>query len=808
MSEQQRLLDDGGRDDAVVDVDIAERMERSFLDYSMSVIVGRALPDVRDGLKPVQRRILQAMWEAGLRPDRPYRKCASAVGDVMKKYHPHGDASIYEALVRMAQDFASREPLVDGHGNFGSIDGDSAAAMRYTEARLSPLAMELIDGLDEDTVDEVANYDGHETEPVVLPARFPNLLVNGSSGIAVGMATNIPPHNLGEAIDATIHLVGHPEATVEELMAIMPGPDFPTGGRILEGDGIRDAYLTGKGAITTEAVATTETRSGGLPRIVITEIPYQVNKATLLERIADLVTRRKLDAIRDLRDESSRDGMRIVVELKRGEDPQRALAALYDATDLRQTFHANLVALTTPEPGEQPEPRTLGLRELLGDYVAHQREVLTRRTRHRREKAAARAHVLEGLLIALDHLDEVIALIRAADSADVARGQLMERYGLTEIQASAILDMQLRRLARLEAAKLAEEHAELVERIARLDAILADPGELDALLTSELADLKARHAGPRRSRLAATPAVDAADGADGLPELAAQEVTVSVTRSGYVKSVGSRRTTAPHSHPKDPLAAVLRATTDDTVLAIDAAGGGYRIALRDVPVVTARHRGVTLAQLLGEAPTAAIVGAVVLREGTTDVLTASASGLLKRTAREAYEGRARTMVAAGVREGDRLVAAAGCGPDDELLLAHSGGLVLRCGVADVRAMGRSATGVVGQTVPDGARLVTLGVMPADGALADVLTVGAGGQTKRVPLEEYPRQRRGGKGVQTGATDLAWCGPAVDLHVPLGEEVRVLRPSEVDLGRRAGRATMSLPAPTEPIVAESGARPDV
>ncbi|MFO8076277.1 MAG: DNA gyrase/topoisomerase IV subunit A [Actinomycetota bacterium] len=808
MSEQQRLLDDGGRDDAVVDVDIAERMERSFLDYSMSVIVGRALPDVRDGLKPVQRRILQAMWEAGLRPDRPYRKCASAVGDVMKKYHPHGDASIYEALVRMAQDFASREPLVDGHGNFGSIDGDSAAAMRYTEARLSPLAMELLDGLDEDTVDEVANYDGHETEPVVLPARFPNLLVNGSAGIAVGMATSIPPHNLGEAIDATIHLVAHPEASVDELMAIMPGPDFPTGGRILEGEGIRAAYLTGKGAITTEAIATTETRSGGLPRIVITEIPYQVNKATLLERIADLVTRRKLDAIRDLRDESSRDGMRIVVELKRGEDPQRALAALYDATDLRQTFHANLVALTTPEPGAQPEPRTLGLRELLGDYVAHQREVLTRRTRHRRERAAARAHVLEGLLVALDHLDAVIALIRAADSADVARGQLMERYDLTEVQASAILDMQLRRLARLEAARLAEEHAELVERIARLDAILADPGELDALLTSELAELKARHPSPRRSRLAAAPAVASAEGDEGLPELAAQEVTVSLTRSGYVRSVGSRRTTAPHAHPKDPLAAVLRATTDDTVLAVDAAGGGYRIALRDVPVVTARHRGVTLAQLLGEAPAAPLVGAVLLGEGVSEVLTASASGLLKRTAREAYEGRARTMVAAGLREGDHLVAAAGCGPDDELLLAHSGGLVLRCAVADLRAMGRSASGVVGQAVPDDAHLVTLGVLPADGAPADVLTIGAGGQAKRAPLEEYPRQRRGGKGVQTGVSELAWCGPAVDLHVPLGEEVRVLRPSEVEPGRRAGRATMSLAAPTAPIVAESGARPDV
>ena len=799
MSTQQRLLDGDGRDDAVADVDIADRMEQSFLDYSMSVIVGRALPDVRDGLKPVQRRILHAMWEGGLRPDRPHRKCASAVGDVMKKYHPHGDSSIYEALVRMAQDFASREPLVDGHGNFGSIDGDGAAAMRYTEARLSPIAMELLVGLDEDTVDHVPNYDGHESEPVVLPARFPNLLVNGSSGIAVGMATNIPPHNLAEVVDACVLLVRRPGATVDELMEIMPGPDFPTGGRIAAGPGIRDTYLTGKGAITTEAVATTETRSGGLPRIVITEIPFQLNKSTLLERMADLVKQRKLDAVRDLRDESSRDGMRIVVELKRGEDPAKVLATLYDRTDLRATFHANLVALVGGEP------RTLGLVELLTAYVEHQRDVLTRRTRHRREKAAARAHVLEGLLTALDHLDAVVALIRSAESADAARTELMDRFELTEVQATAILDMQLRRLAQLEAAKIADEHAELLGRIAELDAVLADPERLDGLLVDELTTIKAQHATPRRSRIAdgASPQHGRAD-AKPVAELAAQPVTVYVTRGGYLKSVGTKRTSPPHGHPRDPLAAVVRATTDDTVLLVDADGGGFRIPLSDVPVVTARHRGITVAQLLGDAPDADLVGAVVLGPHVESVLTVSRRGLVKRTARPEYEGRTRAMIAAGVKDDDALVAVAGCAQGDELLLAHSAGQVLRCPVDDVRAMGRSATGVAGILVPDRAHVVAATVVPAGSAEgAEVLTLSADGAAKRAPLSEYPAQRRGGKGVQAGAARLAWCGLAADLHVPAEEEPVVLRPGEVALARRSASPSAPAPRPTGPIVDERG-----
>ena len=800
MTNQQTLNFGAPGGDRVVDVDIADRMEQSFLDYSMSVIVGRALPDVRDGLKPVQRRILYAMWEAGLRPDRPYRKCASAVGDVMKKYHPHGDAAIYDALVRMAQDFSTRVPLVDGHGNFGSVDGDPPAAMRYTEARLSAAAMELLAGIDEETVDYAPNYDGYESEPVVLPARFPNLLVNGANGIAVGMATSIPPHNLGEVIDACLHLLRKPKATVDELMAIVPAPDFPTGARIVVGDGIRDAYLTGRGAVTMEAIATTETRSGGLPRIVVTEIPYQVNKAALLERMADLVKDRKLESIRDLRDESSRDGMRIVIELKRGEEPAAVLDRLYTLTDLRTNFNVNMVALVGGAP------RTIGLLEALSEYLAHQRDVLTRRTRHRREKAAARAHVLEGLLIALDHLDEVIALIRAAESADAARGQLMQRYELTEVQATAVLDMMLRRLAALERQKITDEHRELVELIAQLDAILGDPAKLDAMLAGELKEIKKRHADARRSRLLGGAAADDAaeaptgDALAALPRLEAQPVTLYVSTGGYLRSVAQRRLPRPHTHPNDPVVALLDTTTEATLLLVDADGGGYRIGAGDLPVTTMRQRGTTIAQLLGDGPAVPVVGAVVLG-GASSILTVSASGLLKRTERAEYEGRARSMIAAGVRDDDELVAAVGCSDDDHVLIAHDGGLVIRFAAASVRPMGRAAMGVAGLQVPRGSRVVSVSVVPADADDVDVLTLAADGSGRRAPLSEFPRQGRGGKGVQCGAAPLAWCGVGAVLHVPAAEEPVVVEATAFEPGKRAARAVPGVtPAVTGPVVA--------
>ncbi len=803
MTVQRSLLDA----DNIVEVDIAERMERSFLDYSMSVIVGRALPDVRDGLKPVQRRILFAMWEAGLRPERPYRKCASAVGDVMKKYHPHGDSSIYEALVRMAQDFTTREPLVDGHGNFGSIDGDAAAAMRYTEARLSPIAMELLAGIDEDTVDFAPNYDGYEQEPVVLPARFPNLIVNGASGIAVGMATSIPPHNLGEVIDACLLLIRKPEAGLEQLMRKVPAPDFPTGARIVDTPGIRDAYLTGRGSITMEAVAATETRAGGLPRIVITEIPYLVNKATLLAKVAELVKDKKVAGIRDLRDESSRDGMRVVIELKRGEDPARTLARLYQLTELRTNFNVNLVALAPSRAGAAPQPRTLGLKDALEHYLSHQRSVLTRRTTYRRDKAAERAHILEGLLIALDHLDEVIALIRGCQTPDEARGELIARYELSERQATAILDMQLRRLAALERAKIAEEHRDLLALIAELDAILADASKLDALLAEELKALKAKHGNPRRSRIAGQGQGQADDAlADAAPPaLEAQAVTVYVTRGGYLKPVAERRTPAAHNAPRDPLAAVVRASTEDTLLLVDADGNGWRIALADVPVTTMRQRGTTIAQLLGDGPQADIIAAVPLRDDVESVLTVSAGGLVKRSVRAEFEGRTRSLVAAGVRDGDALVAALACNSGDHVLLAHDGGLVTRFAAEEVRPMGRSAAGVAGMKVGKGQAVVAASVLPggSDEGQA-VITLAADGSAKRTPFHEYPVKGRGGKGVQTGTDRLAWCGVAASLQVPTAaQEVVVLRAAETKPARRTGRATATLAAVAGPVTGVPG-----
>jgi DNA gyrase subunit A len=782
----------------VRDVSLESRMEQAFLDYSMSVIVGRALPDVRDGLKPVQRRILYSMYESGLHPDRPYRKCASAVGEVMKTYHPHGDSSIYDALVRMAQDFATREPLVDGHGNFGSIDGDPPAAMRYTEARLSALAMELLAGIDEDTVDEVENYDGYDTEPVVLPARFPNLLVNGASGIAVGMATNIPPHNLGEVIDACLTLIKRPDTTVDDLMKHVPAPDLPTGARIVQGDGIRGAYVSGRGAITVEAVASTETRSGNLPRIVITEIPYQVNKAALLERIAGLVATRKLDAIRDLRDESSRDGMRVVIELKRGEDPAAVLTKLYKQTDLRTNLNVNLVALV------DGAPRTLGLREALVHYLAHQRDVLTRRTQHRLDKAKARAHIVEGLLKALDHLDEVIALIRASESASVAKQALIDRLELSEEQAQAVLDMQLRRLAALERAALEDEYQQLLDTIAGLEEILGDPAVLDRVLTEELTELKRVHATPRRSRIVAD-GIDTTDVLAGGSQAGfeAQDVTVMVTRGGYLKPLAQRRTTPAHKHAHDPLVAVVRTTTDDQLLLVERTGAGHRVGVGDVPVVKANQRGTHVGGLLGGGPDALLAGAVVLprdHDGLS-VVTVSAAGLVKRTAvAEFADARQRSLQAAGVKGADEIVAVGLCRDDDHLLIAHDQGLVTRFRADEVRPMGRSAAGVAGMKVPAGARVISLSVVTDGRDDGEVVTIATDATAKRSPMSDYPVKGRGGKGLQTGAGSLWFCGVAADLHLG-GDDPAVVRPVDLMEARRAGRPTALGVATGPPVVAE-------
>ncbi|CAN5806387.1 DNA gyrase subunit A [soil metagenome] len=784
MSAQGSLLDDGN----IVDVDIAERMEQSFLDYSMSVIVRRALPDVRDGLKPVQRRILHAMNEAGLRADQPYRKCASVIGDVMKKYHPHGDSSIYDALVRMAQEFAIREPLVDGRGNFGSVDGDPAAAFRYTESRLSPIAMELLDGISEDTVDFVPNYDGYETEPTVMPSRFPNLLVNGSTGIAVGMATNIPPHNLIETIDACLLLMRRPQATLDEVMAVLPAPDFPTGGQILAGEGIRQAYETGRGAVTMQAIAATETRSGGLPRIVITEIPYQVNKATMLAKIADLVKARKIGGIRDLRDESSRDGMRIVIELKRGEDPSATLDRLYDLTELRTNFNINFVAL------DGGRPQTLGLLDALHAYIAHQRQVLTRRTQFRLDKAQARLHILEGYLVALDNLDAVIALIRASDSSIEARTRLMEQFEMSEAQATAVLELQLRRLARLERDKIQTEHDELLALVTELQAILADPARLDRVLAGELGEIAEVHGNPRRSRLSNG---DPQQVSGDAPLLAAQEVTIYVTTGGYLKPVARKRLTAPHNVTHDPLAAVVRGAADDVLLVIDVRGNGYRIDISDIGVASMRQRGTQIAAILDAPVDAPIAGAVDLADSPF-VMTVSAAGLIKRTERSEYEGRQRSTIAAGVREDDTIVAVLGVKESDEVLVAHSGGQAIRFPVADVNATGRRAAGVVGLKVPKGQRIVAASVVQE---ASDIIVLARSGAAKIVDASEFPTQGRGGKGVLTGVERLAWAGVGRALHVPGEQAWATIRPETLTPMSRAREPVEVLPAVTGQPVAE-------
>jgi DNA gyrase subunit A len=512
----------GGR---VEDVQLEDQIQISYLDYSMSVIVGRALPDVRDGLKPVHRRILWSMFEQGLRPDRPYRKSANVVGGVMSKYHPHGDLAIYDALVRMAQDFSLRAPIVDGHGNFGSVDGDPPAAQRYTEARLAPIALELLRDIEAETVDFVPNYDGYEQQPVVLPARFPNLLVNGSGGIAVGMATNIPPHNLGEVIDAVVHFIEHPEAKPRDLMKFVKGPDFPTGAIVMGRDGIKEAYETGRGSIKVRGVCSIEEASNGRQRIVVTELPYQVNKARLAEKIADLVRSGRLRDVADVKDHSSgREGMRLVVELKRGANPQVVLNQLYKHTQLQDTFGVIMLSLV------DGVPRTLNLAEMIGYYVDHQIDVVTRRTRYELKKAEERDHIVKGLLIALDNLDAVIKVIRGSQDAEEARGKLMSQFKLSEVQANHILDMPLRRLTRLARTELEQEHKDLLARIRHLKALLKDPKKIRAVITDELLEIKKKFANPRRTQLKA----DEGD-LDVQDLIAEEDVVITVSRAGYVK---------------------------------------------------------------------------------------------------------------------------------------------------------------------------------------------------------------------------------------------------------------------------------
>ncbi len=740
--------------DRIEPIGIEVEMQRSYLDYAMSVIVGRALPDVRDGLKPVHRRVLYAMYDSGFRPDRAQVKCARVVGDVMGNYHPHGDSAIYDTLVRLAQPWAMRYPLVDGHGNFGSPGNDPAAAMRYTECRLMPLAMEMLRDIDSETVDFVPNYDGSTSEPSILPSRIPNLLVNGSSGIAVGMATNIPPHNLREVAAGVQWLLDHPDASAEELLeavvARVKGPDFPTAGLIVGRSGIEEAYRTGRGSVRMRAVVQVEEDRKGRQTLVVTELPYQVNPDNLAEKIADLVKDGRLGGIANIQDETSaRIGQRLVIVLKRDAVAKVVLNNLYKHTQLQDTFGVNMLAIV------DGVPRTLRLDEMVRYYVAHQVEVIVRRTRYQLRKAEERAHVLAGLLIALDHLDEVIALIRNAESADAARTQLMQRYELSEIQATAILDMQLRRLAALERQRIIDEYAELQQRIAGLQAILASPERQRGIIATELGEIVERYGDERRTRIIPF------EGDMSDEDLIAEEdVVVTITRSGYAKRTKTDLYRSQRRGGKGVQGAALRqddlvehffvTTTHHWILFLTNKGRVYRAKAHELPEQTRTARGQHVANFLAFGPDERIAQVLDIRdyEVAPYLVLATRQGLVKKTALSEFDSnRSGGLIAVNLRDDDELIAAALIGPENDLLLVSRRGQSIRFPADDesLRPMGRATSGVIGMRFHTADELLAMEVVSAG---TDVLVATDGGYAKRTKIEEYPVQGRGGKGVLT------------------------------------------------------------
>ena len=732
-------------------VDIGEEMRSAYLDYAMSVIVARALPDARDGLKPVHRRILYAMHDMGLRSNTPHKKSARIVGEVLGKYHPHGDTAVYEAMARMAQDFSLRYPLVDGQGNFGSIDGDSPAAMRYTEARMSPVAAELLLDIEKDTVDWVDNFDGTLQEPAVLPSRFPNLLVNGSSGIAVGMATNVPPHNVGEVCDALVYLIDRwdelEEVTVEDLLRYVEGPDFPTGGTIVGRDGIVHAYATGHGRIVVRAMAHIEEMSGNRHRIVITELPYQTNKSSLLERIAELVRSGRFEAISDLRDESDRRGMSIVIELKRTAQPRKVLNQLFKYTALQSTFGVQMLALV------DGEPRLLTLKRALQLYVEHRRDVLTRRTWYELEKARNRAHVLEGLKIALDNLDAVIQTIRQSPDADIARERLIERFKLTEIQAQAILDMQLRRLAGLERQKIEDEYLDLIQRIGYLEDLLAYRRKILYLVKEEMGELKRVYGDGRRTRITAAEA--------NLEEedlITEEEALITITQRGYIKRVpvdtfraqgrGGRGVIGMTTRDEDDLRHLLLARTLDSILFFTNRGKVYQERVYQIPGGDRTGRGMLLAGILAldadEQVTAAVV--VPTSEQSGSLVMVTRLGRVKRVSLDEFNDvRPSGLVTMRLEEGDKLGWVRLANESQDLLVVTGQGQALRFEGDTVRPMGRSAAGVKAIRLAPSDHVASVCVVEDEDA--DLLFVTTKGYGKRVPLREFSAKGRNGKGVQ-------------------------------------------------------------
>jgi len=730
-------------------IDIEEEIRSSFLDYAMSVIVARALPDVRDGLKPVHRRILWSMLQAGLRPDRPTRKSARVVGDVIGKYHPHGDQPVYDAMVRMGQDFSLRYPLIDGQGNFGSIDGHPPAAYRYTEARLAPLAMELLRDIEAETVEMVPNFDGEDLEPTVLPARFPNLLVNGGSGIAVGMATNIPPHNLGEVIDGVVAAIDKPDITVRELMRLIKGPDFPTGGIIMGRDGIKEYFETGRGSVRMRARVTVEEDSRGRQKLVVTEVPYQVNPSRVAEKIEELRLSKRVPEIARVRNESSgRSGMRLVVELSRNANPQIVLNRLYKHTQLQESFGVITLALV------DGVPRTLSLAEVIQHYIAHQEVVVTRRTRYELRKAEERDHIVAGLLIALANLDAVIKIIRGSADSDEARTKLMSRFKLSEIQANHILDMPLRRLTRLEREKLEEEHRELQDTIKRLTALLKDPGRIRGVIKDELLEIKKRFADARRTELGAD------EGEIDIRDLVArQDVVITVSRAGYVKRLpietyrrqgrGGRGVRGANLKEEDVIAHVFTTTTHHWLLFFTNTGKVYRVKVHEVPEGSRTARGVYASNLPGISLTGdERVAAVITLEDYDDtkfLVFATKKGLVKKTPLKEYDSPRTGLGAINLRKGDELIGTRLTGGKDHIILVSRSGKAIRFDEKQVRSMGRQAAGVIGMRVGGKDEVIALALAGEGENLVTITDTGFG---KRTLMEQYPTKGRGGMGVIT------------------------------------------------------------
>ena len=732
--------------DKLQDLQFSHEIKNSFLDYAMSVIVSRALPDARDGLKPVQRRIVHGMNDLGATASSPYKKCARITGEVMGKYHPHGDSSIYEALVRMAQDFSYRYMIVDGHGNFGSIDGDGAAAQRYTEARMSKISMELVRDINKNTVNFIPNYDGEEKEPEVLPARFPNLLVNGSTGIAVGMATNIPPHNLNETIDGVIALIDNPDITIDELMQVIKGPDFPTGAIILGNSGIKKAYETGKGIITIRSRAEIHEVKPGKSQIIVTEIPYMVNKARMIERIANLVKEKVLEGITDLRDESNREGIRIVIELRRDVNPNVLLNNLYKHTDLQTSYGINSLALV------DGAPRVLSLKEMLEVYLNHQREVIIRRTQFDLDKAEARVHILEGLKIALDNIDEIVQLLKKAKNDQEATQQLISRFNLTEIQAKAILEMRLRRLTGLEREKIESELKELEDLIAELKSILASSEKVLAIIKEELTEVKNKYGDERRTTIDMS-AIDYIEDESLIP---VENIVITLTNKGYIKRVttetyrsqnrGGVGVKGMSTNEEDFVENMISMTTHDYLLFFTNKGKVYRIKGYEVPLYGRQSKGLPIINLLPieKDEVVKVMLKVATDEESKFIVFCTQNGIVKRTNISEFNNiRKSGKLAITLREGDELIAAKKTSGENEILIAASNGRMVRFDENETRVMGRSASGVKGIDIEDG---ICVGCEVATDS-EQILVVTAKGYGKKTDLNEYRKTHRGSKGVK-------------------------------------------------------------